>query len=232
MVKTVTSRLDLAEALQLMGAEYRADPEKAVTSQGFIKILHRHLAEDLDSRLTKWARKTRGVHVKEEAGLLGVAKDKNVDVAVIDPLNGPLLLVGVRSQMSSIGKNAPGYFEGVIGDAMALQERFPMSTHGYVYLHPLTVIKAGKEAEKVNHQKYARMYASITGRSGTEYRTVRGVFDQFAYMVVDFTKEPAELRDDLVVAAVAAADLSVTTFVDRMVETFRSRVFTKNDFFV
>lgn len=76
------------------------------------------------------------------------------------------------------------------------------------------------------------MYASITGRSGINYRTVRGVFDQFAYMVVDFTTEPAELRDDLVVAAVPEPDLSVTTFVDRMVDTFKSRVFTKNDFFL
>ena len=226
------ARISLADALLAMGTEYRADPEKAVRSQGFINHLHDYLADDLDSRLTRWARKSRGVYVRKEAKLLGVAKDKSVDVAVIDPQNGPLLIIGARSQMSSIGKNVPGYFEGVIGDAMALEERFPMSTHGYVYLHPLTVIKAGKEAEKLNHARYARMYASITGRSGISYRTVRGVFDQFAYMVVDFTAEPAALRDDVVAVAVPEPDLSVTTFVDRMVETFKSRVFTKNDFFL
>ena len=211
---------------------YQTDPSKAVHSQTFIKLLHRHLAEDLDSRLTKWAKKSRGVYVKEEAKLLGVAKDKSVDVAVIDPQNGPLLIIGARSQMSSIANNVPGYFEGVIGDAMALEERFPMSTHGYVYLHPLTVIKKGMETEKLNHARYASMYASITGRSGASYRSERGVFDQFAYLVVDFTKDPAELRDDVVTGAVPDIDLSITTFVDRMVETFRSRVFTKNDFFL
>lgn len=225
-------RINLADALVAMGNDYRADPVKAVRSQEFINHLHDYLADDLDSRLTRWARKSRGVHVKKEAKLLGVAKDKNVDVAVIDPQNGPLLIVGARSQMSSIGKNVPGYFEGVIGDAMALEERFPMSTHGYVYLHPFTVIKAGRETEKLNHPRYARMYASITGRSGGDYRTVRGVFDQFAYMVVDFTAEPAVLRDDVVNAAVPKPDLSVTTFVDRMVDTFKARVFTKNDFFL
>lgn len=224
-------KLDLAEALRLMTAEYQANPSKAVRSQAFIKHLHRHLAEELDSRLTRWARKTRGVHVKKEAKLLGVAKDKSVDVAVIDPQNGPLLIIGARSQMSSVGKNVPGYFEGVIGDAMALQERFPMSTHGYVYLHPLTVIKASRTMEKLNHARYAAMYASITGRSGTTYRSVRGVFDQFAYLVVDFTHTPAELRDDIVTSAVPDPDLSVTTFVDRMIATFKSRVFTNNDFF-
>ena len=225
-------RIDLGDALLAMGKAYRADPVKAVRSQGFINHLHDYLADDLESRLTRWARKSRGVYVKKEAKLLGVAKDKNVDVAVIDPQNGPLLIVGARSQMSSIGKNVPGYFEGVIGDAMALEERFPMSTHGYVYLHPLTVIKAGKETEKLNHARYARMYASITGRTGADYRTVRGVFDQFAYMVVDFTSEPAELRDDVVVASVPQPDLSIVTFVDRMVDTFKSRVFTANDFFL
>lgn len=232
MPTKVKGRMDLADALLAMGKDYRADPVKAVRSQEFINHLHDYLADHLESRLTRWARKSRGVYVKKEAKLLGVAKDKNVDVAVIDPQNGPLLIIGARSQMSSIGKNVPGYFEGVIGDAMALEERFPMSTHGYVYLHPLTVIKAGKETEKLNHGRYARMYASITGRGGVDYRTVRGVFDQFAYMVVDFTTEPAELRDDVVVASVPEPDLSITTFVDRMVETFKSRVFTRNDFFL
>lgn len=124
-------RIDLADALVAMGRDYRADPVKAVRSQGFINHLHDYLADDLDSRLTKWARKSRGVYVKKEAKLLGVAKDKNVDVAVIDPQNGPLLIIGARSQMSSIGNNVPGYFEGVIGDAMALEERFPMSHQGW-----------------------------------------------------------------------------------------------------
>lgn len=225
-------KLDLAEALRLMAADYRLSPTKAVRSQSFIKILHRHLAEELESRLTPWARKSRSVYVKEEAKLLGVAKDKSVDVAVIDPQNGPLLIIGARSQMSSIGKNVPGYFEGVIGDAMALQERFPMSTHGYVYLHPLTVIKATKTTEKLNHARYAAMYASITGRSGPSYRAVRGVFDQFAYMVVDFTTDPAALQDKIVEAAAPTIDMSITTFVDRMIDTFKSRVFTKNDFFL
>ena len=57
-----TPKLDLAEALRLMVADYTSNPTKAVRSQSFIKILHRHLAEELDSRLTPWARKSRGVY--------------------------------------------------------------------------------------------------------------------------------------------------------------------------
>ncbi len=106
-------KLDLAEALRLMVADYAPNPTRAVRSQSFIKILHRHLAEELDSRLTPWARKSRGVYVNEEAKLLGVAKDKSVDVAVIDPQNGPLLIIGARSQMSSIG--GPGRSSAICG---------------------------------------------------------------------------------------------------------------------
>lgn len=41
---------------------------------------------------------------------------KDVDVAVMDPDNGPLMLVGVRSQMSSVGKNQPNDYEGIVGE--------------------------------------------------------------------------------------------------------------------
>lgn len=55
-------KIDLAEALRLMAADYRLNPTKAVRSQSFIKFLHRHLADELESRLTPWAKKSRGVY--------------------------------------------------------------------------------------------------------------------------------------------------------------------------
>ncbi len=215
--------MDLPEALRRMGAEYQADPDKAVHSQKFIKHLHDYLAEDMDSRLTPWA-KRRGIYVKKEAHIIGSAKPKDVDVAIVDPENGPLMLVGVRSQMSSIGNNALGYYEMLLGEVTSLEERFPLSAHGYVYLHPLKSIKAGKEAEVIDHARYARLYAAMTGRLGRDYKNLRGVFDQFAYMVVDFNATPAELHDEIATAAVPDMDLTVGTFVDRMVKTFKERL--------
>ena len=95
-----------------------------------------------------------------------------------------------------------------------------MAVHGYLYLMPLQPIK-GDQQETINHSRYARMYDAVTGRTGQSYRDIRGVFDQFAYMVVDFNQSPPVLCDHL--TKDVEHDLSVTTFVDRMVDTFKLR---------
>jgi hypothetical protein len=214
--------MTLDEALLEMKRIYSNDPVVAVRGQAFIKILHDFLAEQLDARLSKAARR-RGIKVMREPMILGSHKPKNVDVAVIDPTNGPLLVIGVRSQMSSVSKNVLNYYEGIVGECISLQDRFPMAVNGYVYLMPLRAIKVGSESQAIDHQRYARMYAQITGRAGQDYKSTRGVYDHFAYMVVDFNEEQPVLLDDLVTAAAPHAELRVDDFVDRMTATFSER---------
>jgi hypothetical protein len=197
---------------------YRADPVAAVRGQHFIKTLHGFIAEDLESRLSTKAR-NRGVTVKQEAKVYGSHKPKDVDVAVLDPGNGPLMLIGVRSQMSSVAKNVLTYYQDIVGECISLQDRFPLAVYGYAYLHPLQVA----EQAAIDHARYARMYESISGRDGRNFREIKGVYDQFAYMVVDFDSSPVELRDDVIATALKELDLSITTFVDRLVETFKDR---------
>jgi hypothetical protein len=212
----------LSQCLQAMHQLYKANPVAAVRGQGFIKELHRLLADELTDRLTPAATRA-GVRVVEEARLLGSHKPKDVDVAVIDKNNGPLVIVGVRSQMSSVGKNALNYYEGIVGECISLQDRFPMSSIGYVYLMPLRPIMQGREAEIINHPRYSRMYEAITGRTGQDYKSIRGIYDEFAYMVVDFDKDPPELRDDIVRSGVPNSDLRIDTFVDRITAKFNAR---------
>lgn len=212
----------LNDCLIEMDRLYQADPMAAVRSQGFIKTLHKHLAVDIRARLQVSAVKA-GVQVKEEAKLFGSHKTKDVDVAVIDPNNGPLLITGVRSQMSSVGKNVLNYYQDIVGECISLQDRFPMSVIGYVYLHPLSVKKKPNGLESLDHARYARMYENISGRDGRDYKNIRGVYDHFAYLVVDFTQSPPLLRDDIVTAAVPKLDMSLATFADRMVDTFKAR---------
>lgn len=214
--------VDLSSTLRQMGTLYRANPEVAVRGQGFINYLHLYIGSQLEARLTTFTKK-RKIQVRYEAQILGSTKPKNVDVAVLDPDNGPLVLIGVRSQMSSIGKNVLTYYEGIVGECISLQDRFPMSIHGYVYLHPRTSTKTGKERESIDHKRYARMYAAVTGRSGPGYKNQRGVFDQFAYIVVDFEHTPPALHDDIIQSVVLDLDLSVNTFVERIVATFNAR---------
>lgn len=226
----------VGDLLLAMGEVYRADPVKAVRSQSFIKMLHKHIADDLRACLSTAAMR-EGIRVMEEVTVYGSHKPKDADVAVIHPENGLLMSVGVRSQMSSVGKNVLEYYQGIIGECISLQDRFPMAVFGYAYLHPLVTTKTTKrtvDGEKVlvtipehpDHKRYARMYDAITGRAGTQYKEIRGVYDQFAYMVVDFDKTPLpDVRDDIVqeVVPLDVTDLRISTFVDRLVETFKAR---------
>lgn len=150
-------------------------------------------------------------------------KPKDVDVVVLDPANGPLVIVGVRSQMSSVGNNVLTYYEGIVGECISLQDRFPMAVHGYVYLHPFRPIKAGKEDQKIDHTRYAPMYEAITERHPAFYKTQRGVFDVFAYMVVDFEENPPVLHDDILSKAGLVKDLRLEAFVDGIVSCFKKR---------
>lgn len=88
---------------------------------------------------------------------------------------------------------------------------------------PLTSIKAGKEREAIRHARYAQMYAAVTGREGAAYKSLRGIFDEFAYLVVDFEQDPPQLHDEIVRQAVPARDMSIKTFIDRLVATFNAR---------
>ena len=211
--------MNLDQTLTRMRDIYSQDPSRAVRSQSFIKPLHEGIAEDLDALLTPAARR-RNITVVKEANIFGSHKPKDVDVSVVDPENGPLIMIGIRSQMSSVAKNALTYYEGIIGECISLQDRFPMSVTGYVYLMPLQPIIEGHEQEAINHARYARMYDAIAGRTGQSYRDIRGVFDEFAYMVVDFNQTPPVLRDDLVTVE---HDLTIGTFVNRTVHTFNQR---------
>ena len=221
----------LADTLAAMHQLYITDPVNAVRGQHFIKLLHGHIAWQLTQRLHPNAVRL-GVRVLEEAPILGSHKSKDVDVAVMHPTSGPLVLVGVRSQMSSVGNNVLNYYQDIVGEAISLQERYPMSVHNYAYLHPRTFVKefnatatkpARSEVITTDYARYAKMYRAIAGRDDKLYKNSTGIYDQFAYLVVDFDESPAELRDDLIAAAVPDTDLSITTFVDRIIDTYKRR---------
>lgn len=227
--------LNLDNVLDRMYKIYTDDPDKAVRGQSFIKELHVAIGDGINDRLTPAARK-QGIRVVHEATVLGSIKSKDVDIAVIDPINGPLILIGVRSQMSSISKNVLTYFEGIVGECISLQDRFPLSVHGYVYLHPMSSIKSGKEDEHIDHDRYRQMYASITNRTGANYSSIRGVYDQFAYMVVNFASTPPSLVhfDPVENSFGEKPDLNIHTFVDRIIDTYNKRsragtIFTDRD---
>jgi len=206
-----------------------AGPKQAIRSQSFIKRLHHEIAEELRCRLSKSAVRN-GVEVVEEVLVYGSHKNKDVDIGVVHPTAGPLMLVGVRSQMSSIGKNALTYYQDIVGECISLQDRYPLSTFGYVYLHPWTSVISSSDGTvfdsfdgpELDALRWAKMYDAISGRTGRDFGTVKGVYDEFAYLVVDFRPESPVLMDDLIRDHVEL-DLSIRTFVNRLVRTFNRR---------
>ena len=220
--------VDIDQCLLEMRAMLVENPDSAIRSQRFIKRLHHEIAEEIERRIKPKARRA-GVEVIEEVEVFGSHKSKDVDVGVVHPTAGPLMLVGVRSQMSSIGKNALTYYQDIVGECISLQDRYPLSTFGYAYLHPLTALVAQNKSRFISFdgpdltaERWARMYDAISGRTGRSYGTVRGVYDEFAYLVVDFRPDRPVLKDSLIAGA-TELDLSITTFVDRLVETFNRR---------
>lgn len=221
-------RTRFGETLLEMKTVFEKNPEAAVRSQNFIQTFHQFIKEDLASHLTPQAKK-QNIRVVQEAKVFGSFKSKDVDVAVIHPTNGPLLLIGVRSQMSSVGKNVLTYYQDIVGEAISLQERFPMCATGYAYLHPLKVVPWERNngtwtnAESPDHSRFARMYAGIGSRDDRLYKHQLGSYDQFAYSVVDFQADGPQLHDEIVRQAVPDLDMSIFSFVPRLIDTFNNR---------
>jgi hypothetical protein len=220
---------NIQECLEEMKTIYWQDPVAAVRSQSFIQTLHKYIEEDLNDRISPKARRN-GVKVVREARLFGSYKAKDVDVAVIHPVNGPLITVGVRSQMSSVAKNALTYYQDIIGESISLQERFPMTTMGYVYLHPYKEPIADKKIP--DHKRWAQLYANIGKRDDRLYKNQIGSYDQFAYMIVDFDDPQLEIRDDIIKNAIPDVDLQISTLTNRLIDTFTSRNIWLEDLFI
>ena len=112
-----------------------------------------------------------------------------------------------------------------------------MCATGYAYLHPLQVVpwqkKDGKwtGAESPDHSRFARMYAGIGSRDDRLYKHQLGSYDHFAYSVVDFQAAEPQLRDDIVRQAVPDLDMSILSFVPRLVDTFNNRNLWIQDIF-
>lgn len=199
----------LIECLQKMKAVYLKDPIVAVRSQSFINILHDFCIAELE-KIGIDASKFR---IIKEATIYGSHKPKDVDIAVIENINGPQIIIGIRSQMSSISKNILTYYEEIIGDCISLHDRFPMAVLAYVYLLPKNPIKPGL-TETVNLNRAEKLFERITGRK--DWRDTKDKYEHFAFLKVDFETNPPTLMETIPL-------LSINTFFDDILNTYNDR---------
>ena len=217
------------ELFQEMKELYIADPTYAVRSKKFIGLLEKRILNDIWESLSD---KGKSILRKErEVEIFQDSKNKNVDIAIIDPSNGPLITIGVRSQMNSIAKNTLTYYQDIRGELAGLINRHPLSVHGYLYLHPKEIIKPDatdrEKNEKINHHKYAKLFSTISGRGDANSITlnnphlIRNCFDHFSYFVVDFKSNPIDYQDSWDDIDI---DLSIDNFVDNIIKTSKDRL--------
>lgn len=201
---------NLMSCLVEMKQTYLADPTVSVRGQGFINLLHDYCVDELASINIPREK------IFKEATVFGSHKPKDVDVAVIDKVNGPFIIVGIRSQMSSVGKNILTYYEEIIGDCISLHDRFPMAVISYIYLLPTKSIKPGKGDEAVDLNRAEKLFRLITDRG--DWRNTKDKYEHFAFLKVDFTQDPPQLLDTI-------SQLQITDFFDKIKETYNDRNF-------
>ena len=225
----------LIDCLANMKATYLANPTAAVRGQTFIYQLHQYCVEELHRAigsdnvqkidLKDMKQPTGKPHyptvpidpqkyqLMQEVTLFGSHKNKDEDIALTHFANGPQIAIGVRSQMSSVGKNLENYYEGIIGECISLHDRFPMAVLGYVYLLPKNPIKPGL-VETIDLDRAESLFKKITERN--DWHSPNDRYEHFAFLKVDFSTDPPTIIP-------SSSELSIETFFDKLVETHNDR---------
>ncbi len=227
----------LQECLADMKSIYLADPTAAVRGASFIYKLHKYCADELCAALNPSKvqrieltdmKKPAGrpnypavpiepdkFQLMQEATLFGSHKNKDEDIVLTHYANGPQIAIGVRSQMSSIGKNIENYYEGIIGECISLHDRFPMATLGYVYLLPQNPIKLGSK-ETIDLNRAEKLFKKITNRK--DWHSPNDRYEHFAFIKVDFATNPPTIIP-------TCPELNIETFFDKLIATHNDRNF-------
>lgn len=200
----------LRKTLREMGVLYKENPERAVRSQAFIKKLHNYCIYEL-KRIGISERK---VQIETEVEIYGTHKKKKVDVAVVHPQAGPLIVISIRSQMSSINKNKFNNYEMLIGDVISLHERYPSLVVGNIFLLPK---KSYLNDEIPPFDEYEKLLKKISFRKDDKNRLDK--YEHIALLVVDFDKDPPEIVADIP----KDKRLRIEDFFKKLLETYKER---------
>lgn len=196
---------------------FSSDPVAAVRSQSFIKRLHQYCIEELKDReldLDKGDLKLEG-----EVKILTSHKFKDMDVAVVHPTSGPLMILGVRSQMSSLSKNFLNYYEMEVGEVSSIHERYPLCVVGLLYLHPAVSILPGSENQTFDFKRAENMFSLITGRE--KPHDPHGIYEEIAYLRVNFEQDPPVLDENFP----EREELKLENFFDKLLKKYIERNF-------
>lgn len=240
--------------------------ESLIRSSKLINLIHEAVKNDL---IAEGIQRNRifppAGALKPELKIAGFLKQKNQDVCVV-PLNirkqsiiidwGPLateritdpygkkfceasLVINVRSQVSSLTKNADTLFERTFAEPMNLHLIYPQMVLGDVYLIPVheydeTVMKNNQiafKSNKTNVLKYISFFSAISDRASGNDDLHK--YERCALLVIDFNRDipkiyttTSELIKDGIVPRTCTIDfrkISVDNFAKDIIQIYNDR---------
>lgn len=258
------------------GNPYRdgqAAKEALIRSQGLINHLHEFIKSELirnDVNPKKIFPPIKAT--KPELKISGLLKQKDQDICVL-PDNiparpqkidwGPLahenitdqfgkelteqiLVINIRSQMSSLAKNADTLFERTFAEALNLHLAYPKMCLGEVYLIPVyeyddSAMKSNQvkfKKNKTNVAKYISFFDFINGR--TDPSSDYNKYERCALLIVDFNhpvpklyQNTSELKKDGLVPSnfpIELRNISIDNFIEDLLDTYIKRFNNRNIF--
>jgi hypothetical protein len=213
--------------------------EALIRSQRLIMGIHEVTKRSLHDELTNLGRDF-SMHPPLEASapelsICGFLKAKKQDVVLLmdgadavpeSIVEGPMagaedevgfatseraIVVGVRSQMSSIAKNFDTLMERAFAETLNMRLRLPRLVMGEVYVLPIVEYRDDEmrrnrvawEARPVKVAKFVRTFLGISGRVATDETGELYKYERSALVLVDFRESPPRifLRGDELVEA-------------------------------
>lgn len=211
------NRSKLQERLAEM-KKLRLDKGKAsVPNHSFIDMLHNYCVEELERSGLNKNKSHIDVSIKNQIPRLD--KPKEVDVCIKHKKAGPLMLISIKSLMSSITNNFTNNYEQMIGDVSLFHERFPLLVMGSIFLIPKDVAVFSGKSESYNLPYYSKLLSRVNNRK--DYTDNPNKFERVAFLIVDFAKNPPQICDHIP----ADKNLRIETFFDKLVQDYQERNF-------
>lgn len=202
----------LTEMKKVHSAGERSGYNEAVRTQRFIRMLHEWALSQLKKAGIK---ETDKIKILTETKVPGYFKLKNVDILVQHEIAGPILILSVKSLMSSITNNFTNTYEGMIGDVIGLHERYPYLIMCHLFLMPKEVLKRD---ETFPIEYYARLLGKINGRKD-ETDDVKK-YERIALLLVDFKQDSPEIVNNIP----ADKSLRIETYFDDLSSLYKDRM--------
>lgn len=183
--------------------------------------------------------KPTNIEPKRERITWGPLAYENVYCNFGRELTEQILVINIRSQLSSLAKNADTLFERTFAEALNLHKLNPKLTLGELYLIPVreyddAAMKNNAVAFKrtqTNLEKYISFFNFISGRNKIDSEHSR--YERCALLIVDFERDvpkiyntTAELKEDALVAEdfpIELANISVEGFIKDLLDVYIER---------